>query len=212
MTSKNDCVSFVRYFRSEDSKESVRVIPVGNVTAETELTYEYGVRRQSRKKTDASGEMKGATPGVVTSDTPVVSGDLKVPPLMIGGKPHLPFQVQIEYTGRDGSRCMRVISDAKPITRDRGVAENGMCVSDDGHGLLLDCGQYSPSPPPSSSYLQCSFSPSLSIHSSYILFSLFTLLFLRLCPPYLLHSDHTHRYLYGRGRDTCGSRDSQTGH
>ena len=34
-----------RYFRTEESKESVLVIPVGSVTAKTEITYEYGVRR-----------------------------------------------------------------------------------------------------------------------------------------------------------------------
>ena len=43
-----------RYFRTEESKESVLAIPVGSVTAKTELTYEYGVRRKptTEKKTD----------------------------------------------------------------------------------------------------------------------------------------------------------------
>lgn len=117
-------VSFFRYFRSEDSKESVRDIPVGNVTAETELTYEYGVRKQSKKSAASAGKEKGATSGGVATAMPAVS-DLKAPPLEIEGKPYLPFQLQIEYTGRDGSRCMRVITDAKPITRNRGVAEKG---------------------------------------------------------------------------------------
>ena len=48
-----------------------------------------------------------------------------VAPLLVDGKPHLPFQLQIEYTGQDGSRCMRVITQAKPTTTDRGVAEKG---------------------------------------------------------------------------------------
>ena len=39
-----------RYFRTEESQESVLTIPVGNVTAETELSYDYGVRSK-RKKT-----------------------------------------------------------------------------------------------------------------------------------------------------------------
>ncbi len=96
-----------RYFRSEDSQASYLVIPVGNVTAETELTYEYGVRNKSNNPTPPSSEGQ------------------KVPQLMIDGKPHLLFQLQIEYTGRDGSRCMRVITEAKPITRDRKEAERG---------------------------------------------------------------------------------------
>ena len=50
---------------------------------------------------------------------------VEVAPLVVDGKPHLPFQLQIEYTGQDGSRCMRVITQAKPITTKRGVAEKG---------------------------------------------------------------------------------------
>ena len=34
-----------RYFRTEDSKENVIVKQVGNVTADSELTFDYGVRR-----------------------------------------------------------------------------------------------------------------------------------------------------------------------
>ena len=48
-----------------------------------------------------------------------------VPPLLVDGSPHLPFQLQIEYTGQDGSRCIRVITQAKPITTNRDVAERG---------------------------------------------------------------------------------------
>lgn len=58
-------------------------------------------------------------------DSAATPKEKEVAPLTIDGKPHLPFQLQIEYTGLDGSRCMRVITQAKPITRDRGVAERG---------------------------------------------------------------------------------------
>ena len=61
----------------------------------------------------------GATPS---------GGDSRVAPLKIDGKNHLPFQLQIEYTGKDGSRCVRVITQAKPVTRDRDVAERGKSV------------------------------------------------------------------------------------
>ena len=48
-----------RYFRTEESKESVLVIPVGSVTAKTELTYEYGARTKG-KKPAVKTEEKGA--------------------------------------------------------------------------------------------------------------------------------------------------------
>ena len=35
-----------RYFRTEDTRESVICDIIGNVTAETELTYEFGVRKK----------------------------------------------------------------------------------------------------------------------------------------------------------------------
>lgn len=47
------------------------------------------------------------------------------PPLMINGKPHLPFQLQTEYTTADGSVLVRVITKVKPVTEDRKIAERG---------------------------------------------------------------------------------------
>ena len=38
----------LRYFRSsDDTRESVLVKQVGNVTADTELTYEYGIKTKA---------------------------------------------------------------------------------------------------------------------------------------------------------------------
>lgn len=52
------------------------------------------------------------------------------PPLIINGKPHLPFQLQTEYTMADGSVLVRVITKVKPVTVDRTVAERGrVCIS-----------------------------------------------------------------------------------
>lgn len=43
-------IKFCRYFRhEEESKYSVIVQQVGNVTADTELTFEYGVRTKPSK-------------------------------------------------------------------------------------------------------------------------------------------------------------------
>jgi len=45
------------------------------------------------------------------------------------GKKSLPFQVQINYTKVNGTKCIRVISDSKPLTNDRNVAEKSAKVS-----------------------------------------------------------------------------------
>ena len=49
-----------RYFRTEETGDSVLMIPVGNVTADTELTYEYGVRTEkNHSATTTSDQEKG---------------------------------------------------------------------------------------------------------------------------------------------------------
>ena len=58
------------------------------------------------------------------------SVDKEVPPQIVNGKPQLPFQLQLEYTSSDGDRCLRVITQTKPVTKDRKVAEKGIiCLS-----------------------------------------------------------------------------------
>ena len=52
------CVMLIhRYFRTEETGDSMLIIPVGNVTADTELTYEYGVR--TKKNPSIPGKDKG---------------------------------------------------------------------------------------------------------------------------------------------------------
>ena len=46
-------------------------------------------------------------------------------PVMVGGVPHLPFQLQTEYTGIDGSKLVRVVTKLKPVTQQRETAEKG---------------------------------------------------------------------------------------
>ena len=97
------------------------------MTADTELTYEYGVRSRIKPK---KGKKPEASTGASVS-AGAEPGPAEVPPLLIGGRAHLPFQLQITYTGQDGSRCLRVITQAKPTTQDRTVAEKGR-----GQGLI----------------------------------------------------------------------------
>ena len=47
------------------------------------------------------------------------------PPLLIDGMECLPFQLQISYNNLEGAQCNRVITQSKPITKDRKVAEAG---------------------------------------------------------------------------------------
>ena len=56
------------------------------------------------------------------------SESVSTPPLIINGKPHLPFQLQTEYTTADGSVLVRVITKIKPVTEDRQVAERGITL------------------------------------------------------------------------------------
>ena len=101
-------------------------IPVGNVTASTELSYEYGVRAKDAKTKPSPPPTDGATGGVGGATGGGEAGKKKdVRPLTINGKPFVPFQLQIQYTGVDGSCCMRVITQAKPVTTNRDVAERG---------------------------------------------------------------------------------------
>ena len=55
----------------------------------------------------------------------MTSTTTSVPLLVREGKLHLPFQLQIDYTRPDGSRCMKVITRAVPSTEDRAAAEKG---------------------------------------------------------------------------------------
>jgi hypothetical protein len=40
----------------------------------------------------------------------------------------LPFQLQIQYTDADGTKALRVLTQKKPVTTDRNVAEKGMLM------------------------------------------------------------------------------------
>ena len=92
-----------------------------------------GTTEQKDEKMDATTPADTTTP---TADTKTTDGGAAsggggatptpdTPPLMMDGKECLPFQLQISYTSLDGAQCNRVITQAKPITKDRQVAEAG---------------------------------------------------------------------------------------
>ncbi len=53
---------------------------------------------------------------------------MTTPTLMINGQANYPFQLQIEYTSLDGDKCLRVITQTKPLTKDRELAERGITL------------------------------------------------------------------------------------
>jgi len=74
-------------------KKSVLEKQVGNATLDTQITFEYGIRRIKEAKVEKS-ELKS-----------------------------LPFQLQISYTAPDGSKAVRVYTKLQEFTSDRKQAE-----------------------------------------------------------------------------------------
>ena len=84
---------------------------MGNVKANTELSYEFGVREGSPLRTSTH------------------SGTLQVP-----------FQLQVDHALPDGSHVMRVFTRWLPMTNDRQMAETGnveLSAIHHLHGLTL---------------------------------------------------------------------------
>ena len=106
------CACTCRFFQGSDSEDSVLNVPVGSVKANTELTYEFSVKTSAKSTT---GEEKTNT-------------SQSIPGLMIEGTHHMPFQLQIKYTDSDGAQCMRVLTQARPVTSDRKVAKQGNSI------------------------------------------------------------------------------------
>lgn len=168
---------YIGKVENESSKEK-RVI--GNVRADHEISFEYGVRRRKVKKTPQKPpnlelarisevpsfmeeSLRGSTaeehiydnaekgdgrssqrieeemetePGAASVGGPDAGGaDEKATEAAGGGgggdqeatecdiPSELPFQLQIQYTDVDGTKALRVLTQKKPVTTDRKVAE-----------------------------------------------------------------------------------------
>ena len=67
----NELYRYIRSGDGDDSRESVLVKQVGNVTADTELTYEYGIKVRATPKpapSDTSPKTKPKQDGNESSD------------------------------------------------------------------------------------------------------------------------------------------------
>ncbi|XP_033101854.1 circularly permutated Ras protein 1-like [Anneissia japonica] len=97
------------YFRNEDTEGSVVTRDVGNVTADSEATFEFGVRKKPVMQVlydNLGGTMIEAEESAET--------DIKL---------------QIRYTTRTGAECLRIITMDRPVTKDRQFAEQNLNVA-----------------------------------------------------------------------------------
>nr|XP_054774734.1 uncharacterized protein LOC129282903 [Lytechinus pictus] len=111
------------FFRDSenDSSQSQATHNVGLVTADSETTFEFGVRR----KEVIYDNYGGTTVVERVEDEPIYES---VAQTMIEGLERLPFQVQIRYTGRDGLDYQRILTMDRPVTKDRKFAEQNANV------------------------------------------------------------------------------------
>ena len=113
------------YIRGEASKTSHVKRDVGNVTKESEVTFEYGIRSTRHPPAGSDFEIspikkvESSPPGATGGQSDASSSDRDK-----SKEPNeLPFQVQICYTDLDGARAMRVLTQTKPVTTEREQAE-----------------------------------------------------------------------------------------
>lgn len=81
-------------FQSNEVENSLLTVPLGNVKANTELSYEFSVRENCT--------LRAHPP---TEDC------------------QMPFQLQVDHVLPDGSHMMRVFTRTLPVTKDRTTAE-----------------------------------------------------------------------------------------
>ncbi|KAK6171246.1 hypothetical protein SNE40_019475 [Patella caerulea] len=123
-------------FLEEDTEEHVIIKNIGNATMETEITFKYGKKgtadtseKKQEKEECSKGAMAtngnqssidqsstdtGATSGKSPTDTGATSNTAPT---------ELPFQLQLEYIDTDGTKALRVLTQKRPVTQDRALAE-----------------------------------------------------------------------------------------
>ncbi|XP_071942293.1 circularly permutated Ras protein 1-like isoform X2 [Antedon mediterranea] len=115
------------YFRNEDTEGSVVSRNIGNVTSDSEATFEFGVRKKPVMQVlydNLGGTMVDSDQA---AEEPIY--DTVMATSAIEGLERLPFQLQIRYTTRTGSECLRIITMDRPVTKDRQFAEQNLNVA-----------------------------------------------------------------------------------
>ncbi|WAR09396.1 CPAS1-like protein [Mya arenaria] len=121
------------FFFYDETEESKVVRNIGNVTASTEITFEYGMRtkpQEEQMEVEAQGapigaeeQTEGAEPMKEEDNTTSEAPKGAEGPPEVDDNKELPFQLQIVYTDTEGAKALRVITKTKPVTRDRKKAE-----------------------------------------------------------------------------------------
>ena len=115
------------FVQNEDKQESKIVRQIGNVTASTEITFEYGIRTGTKQdggedpvpmEIHQEGDQKQvpSSEGASSSKGQGFKFKVEVPD-------ELPFQLQIKYKDTEGATALRVLTQTRPVTRDRKQAE-----------------------------------------------------------------------------------------
>ncbi len=91
-------------FRNEDplnlsEDKSLMARELGNVTEETEITFEYRLKN--------------------------IKELVKMEDIDLTQMKSFPFQAQISFNALDGSKCVRIISNQQDISNDRNALEKG---------------------------------------------------------------------------------------
>lgn len=97
----------------EDKLEKIKR-DVGNVTKQTEVSFEFGIRNKRGQSID---------PSILKFDIPFLVELKEKFSIDLDQLNQLPFQVQVTYTDADGNRALRVLTQLKEATENREVAE-----------------------------------------------------------------------------------------
>ena len=100
----------------EEKLEKIRR-NIGNVTKQTEVTFEFGIRN----KQGLFFESKCIRPRLTCLPSILELKDKYQ--IDLDQLKQLPFQVQVTYTASDGSKALRVLTQLKETTENREIAE-----------------------------------------------------------------------------------------
>ncbi|CAM9853394.1 unnamed protein product, partial [Sphacelaria rigidula] len=104
---------------------------VGNVTRDTELSFEYQVRSRAEREALGIDTANFLSSSVDSSGPPATTAASAASACGSGKKKkdksaHLPFQVQIRYTRPNGMKCVRVLTKTQRVTKDKRTAEESI--------------------------------------------------------------------------------------
>ncbi|KAK6171244.1 hypothetical protein SNE40_019473 [Patella caerulea] len=110
-------------FFDEDTEENIIVKNIGNAKMDTEITFKYGKKAGSstsmtKEAFPASGVQEDGQPNsqkLLTNPSACLTSDT--------APTELPFQLQLEYTDTNGTKALRVLTQKRPVTQSRNLAE-----------------------------------------------------------------------------------------